>query len=682
MALDLFRVEAGFAIDNDNGGTPVETSILNGNVDPSAGGGVVANAGSMYQRNTAGADGGELWLKYGDADTEWVLFAASGGVVGSEDAFQNTYMGKTAGGSGNENPTYSSTNIVSGSLTTAIGALDAEIGAAVSGNTRTVGAVSDQAVNSNIEALDDAIGTDAQLASTETISTANSVNQNLSALDAEIGNAVSGNTRTVGAISDQDVNSNLEALDDAIGTDAQMANQNIIDDANSIYSNLSLLDGAVSALQSGLQWIEEVDYVTADDLSARTGIAGANSVFSDNDGGAVTLVNGDRIYSTNDDTIYIVNTGGAWTTAPALNPDETFFTYNNFLDPVNQEKGAAFRYNGAALVKVADMDFELADSINLTSGYSASNGTVTASDTIETAISKLDANQADIITLTGVAQGAVDLGTFTGTTIADNSTIKAALQALETEVETKPETLAQVLVNGNVTGANDIIVSSGQAITGVDAAVGGTLSLLGGNGTTTDGGNVSISGGDAFATSDGDGGDVIITGGAKDDVGADGNIHIGDSQTSQVTIHSLVYPNADGDPGQVLATDGSGNLGFVNPGATQTAQSTITNTSVVLDSVLVDEHSAAKWLVTFVDAANSRRNAVEVYATHNGLAAADATLADNTQYAILKANGKITAVTLSVGLNGTGAAQVMRLIATVASGTTVDLRAARVSVNF
>ena len=42
----------------------------------------------------------------------------------------------------------------------------------------------------------------------------------------------------------------------------------------------------------------------------------------------------------------------------------------------------------------------------------------------------------DLITLSGVAEGAANLGAFTGSTIADNQTVKAALQALETFVET------------------------------------------------------------------------------------------------------------------------------------------------------------------------------------------------------------------------------------------------------
>ncbi len=43
----------------------------------------------------------------------------------------------------------------------------------------------------------------------------------------------------------------------------------------------------------------------------------------------------------------------------------------------------------------------------------------------------------DLITLSGMAEGSVNLSTFTGTTIADNVTIKAALQALETGLELK-----------------------------------------------------------------------------------------------------------------------------------------------------------------------------------------------------------------------------------------------------
>jgi len=45
----------------------------------------------------------------------------------------------------------------------------------------------------------------------------------------------------------------------------------------------------------------------------------------------------------------------------------------------------------------------------------------------------------DLITLSGVSEGSANLGSFTGTTIANNSTVKSAVQQLETSVETKAD---------------------------------------------------------------------------------------------------------------------------------------------------------------------------------------------------------------------------------------------------
>lgn len=71
----------------------------------------------------------------------------------------------------------------------------------------------------------------------------------------------------------------------------------------------------------------------------------------------------------------------------------------------------------------------------LLTGLSIVNGSVTASDSILSAIGKLTGNQEDLVTLSGVAQGSVDLGSFTGTTISDNVSVKTALQELETAHE-------------------------------------------------------------------------------------------------------------------------------------------------------------------------------------------------------------------------------------------------------
>ena len=83
---------------------------------------------------------------------------------------------------------------------------------------------------------------------------------------------------------------------------------------------------------------------------------------------------------------------------------------------------------------------------------------------LETAVESAEESQADLdidhlVTLTGVATGSDHLGTFTGTTINDNVTIQAALQALETAVENAEETTA---INSVYTGALGLTAGDGD----------------------------------------------------------------------------------------------------------------------------------------------------------------------------------------------------------------------------
>jgi len=75
--------------------------------------------------------------------------------------------------------------------------------------------------------------------------------------------------------------------------------------------------------------------------------------------------------------------------------------------------------------------------------YNNSSSGLTAT-VVQAAIDELDlsldgalSDISDLRTLSGTADGATSLGTFTGTTIADNSSVKVALQALETSTEGK-----------------------------------------------------------------------------------------------------------------------------------------------------------------------------------------------------------------------------------------------------
>jgi hypothetical protein len=64
---------------------------------------------------------------------------------------------------------------------------------------------------------------------------------------------------------------------------------------------------------------------------------------------------------------------------------------------------------------------------------------------LETALENANSDAIDLRTMSGTADGDTDLGTFTGGIIADSSTTKAALQALETETENVRGDLQSVL---------------------------------------------------------------------------------------------------------------------------------------------------------------------------------------------------------------------------------------------
>ena len=81
-----------------------------------------------------------------------------------------------------------------------------------------------------------------------------------------------------------------------------------------------------------------------------------------------------------------------------------------------------------------------ADSLLMLS-YTADNGSTysTRKIRVEDLLNDIaqDSDLTSLVTLTGVAAGDTDLGSFTGETIADTSTIKEALRALETALELK-----------------------------------------------------------------------------------------------------------------------------------------------------------------------------------------------------------------------------------------------------
>ena len=95
--------------------------------------------------------------------------------------------------------------------------------------------------------------------------------------------------------------------------------------------------------------------------------------------------------------------------------------------------------------------------------------------TITNLINDNETHIDNVATLTGVAKDSANLGTFTGSTIADSSTVKAAIQALETALETKAASAVVTEIDTNV---DDLITLTGVAeqATGLGTFTGSTIS--------------------------------------------------------------------------------------------------------------------------------------------------------------------------------------------------------------
>ena len=143
--------------------------------------------------------------------------------------------------------------------------------------------------------------------------------------------------------------------------------------------------------------------------------------------------------------------------AAALNDDASFSTtITNLIDA-----------NETHIDNVATLSGVAKDSANL---GTFTGSTIADSQTIKQALQALEtavenagsatslsaatADISDLQTLTGIADGNSDLGTFSGSTIADSTDIKTALQALETAVEGNTGGATTVNVVSSATNAN------------------------------------------------------------------------------------------------------------------------------------------------------------------------------------------------------------------------------------
>ena len=182
-------------------------------------------------------------------------------------------------------------------------------------------------------------------------------------------------------------------------------------------------------------------------------------------------------------------------TANPITLDTTDLSFAQFSGAGQIIAGTGIAKSGNTISVHPDVMADIADSITLTgvAGNSTDLGsftgsTIDADSTIKEAlqdvvnavelratdarVDEIDQNVDDLVTLSGVIENTANLGTFTGGTIADSSTIKGALQALETKLEAEALEIDELTLN-----QDDLITLSGVAENAIDLGTftGGTI---------------------------------------------------------------------------------------------------------------------------------------------------------------------------------------------------------------
>ena len=120
----------------------------------------------------------------------------------------------------------------------------------------------------------------------------------------------------------------------------------------------------------------------------------------------------------------------------------------------------------------------ITDDVSIKAALQALETAVETKQTIAT-VSEIDSNTDDLISLTGISENTTNLGTFTGSTISNASTIKAALQSLESAIETEASNRATAITN-LVDGAPDALNTLNEIAAALndDSSAASTLTAL------------------------------------------------------------------------------------------------------------------------------------------------------------------------------------------------------------
>ena len=221
----------------------------------------------------------------------------------------------------------------------------------------------------------------------------------------------------------------------------------------------------------------------------------------------------------------------------------------------------------------------------------------------------------------------------TGTVNISNLTIDSNINITDNNITTTQSNSDLVLTPA---GTGSVVLAKADINSGtVDNTVIGATTPVAGTFTTLTANTSAVIDG------------VTITDNTVSANASNANLELSGSGTGTVVISGLGFPTSDGTTGQVLKTDGSGNLGFVTVGSASTLNhsevsdntATIaTSTTSVVDSWSTATYRSAKYFISISDSTNSRFEIIEANVIHGPSA-------DSTTEAYITTFGSTTSYT-------------------------------------
>lgn len=451
----------------------------------------------------------------------------------------------------------------------------------------------------------------------------------------------------------------LEAYTGSAGASSPDYNQEYyITDGDSLEEAISKLDAALKVVDdlaaTGVNWRSAIMAVTASVVDTSPAAYSGTDRFPDDDEpywSADQWLDGDEVLSINATTSGIIYTWVAassqWVATDTLGANDAVSVRYDFIDtPGSQEDGAAYMMKSdlSGVIKIADFDFEDASTIGLSSSYTATSGTITSSDTVESAIEKLDgradASAGDLTALE--ARVTINEGDIltNASGIAANA---AAISANDTDIFNNSVAIAANAAD-IITNASGIAANAAD-IDDLEAALGSADGLSGMDYTST-----------TYVTADTSAVDAISA--------LDAALTLTDATVSGLEAQ------ADNNYQYIVNVDTAhDNLAAaVLTEATSSVAGSSNDTT--LDTVTQAGTLGAKWFVIAYDGSGNRY-ACEIYAMHDG-----STTADLTEYAILTIGTKLK-LDFDVVANGT----TMTLVVDNRDTTSVTIKTQRTTVS-